>query len=162
MSWCIENGSLIAPQRIFDPNDGYYEYAAVVTNKTVSGRTLWYFMRGRGVHEKVYGELKSGFAFDCVPTQRYQANSAWQVLSVMAFNLMRGLQVQAGAQQRRPNRKRRATRRFELIHTLRYQFLNRAGLLVYPGGGSTLDVLDVGDNPTVRDRFETIHHALAA
>ena len=77
---------------LFDPNDGYFEYSAIVTNKEVTGRTLWFFMCGRGTHEKVYGELKGGFAFDRVPTQRYEANSAWQVFSIIAFNLMRALQ----------------------------------------------------------------------
>jgi hypothetical protein len=67
-----------------------------VTNKAITGRTLWFFMCGRGTHEKVYAELKNGFAFDCVPTQSYQANSAWQVLSILAFNLMRGLQASGG------------------------------------------------------------------
>jgi hypothetical protein len=47
-----------------------------VTNKTLNGPGPWAFMCGRGVHEKVYGELKSGFAFDCVLTMRYAANSA--------------------------------------------------------------------------------------
>jgi len=47
----------------------------------------------RGTHEKVYGELKSGFACDCVPTQQFEANSAWQVMRIMAFNLRRGLQT---------------------------------------------------------------------
>ena len=78
---------------LFDPSDGHYEYSAVVTNKTLSGPALWAFMCGRGVHEKVYGELKSGFAFASVPTMRYAANSAWQLLSVLAFNLMRGFQT---------------------------------------------------------------------
>ncbi len=143
---------------LFDPDNGHYEYSAVVTNKTISARTLWYFMCGRGTHEKVYGELKSGFAFDCVPTQRFAANSAWQVLSVMAFNLMRAFQARTTAPQRRPNRKRRALHRFELIHTLRYQFLNRAGLLVNPNGRATLDV---GDNGMVRERFESLSSAIA-
>lgn len=144
---------------LFDPDDGYYEYSAIVTNKAISGRTLWYFMCGRGTHEKVYGELKGGFAFDCIPTQRYEANSAWQVLSVIAFNLMRGLQSATTAQARRPNRKRRSVHRFELIHTLRYRFINRAGLLVQPNGKATLDV---GNNRMVRERFESIGQALAA
>ena len=38
----------------------------IVTNKEVTGRTLWFFIRGRGTHEKVHGGLKGGFAFDCV------------------------------------------------------------------------------------------------
>jgi hypothetical protein len=143
---------------LFDPDDGYYEYAAVVTNKVVTGRTLWFFMCGRGAHEKVYGELKSGFAFDCVPTQRYQANSAWQVLSIMAFNLIRGFQARTTAEGRHTNRKRRTLRRFEQIHTLRYRFLNRAGLLVQPNGRATLDV---GDNFMVKERFEKICRGLA-
>ena len=142
---------------LFDPDDGHYEYSAIVTNKAVTGRTLWFFMCGRGTHEKVYGELKGGFAFDCVPTQRYQANSAWQVLSTIAFNLMRALQART-AERRCTNRKRRAVRAFRTIHTLRHQFINRAGLLVQPNGRSTLDV---GNNGIVRDRFQTIEQALA-
>jgi hypothetical protein len=143
---------------LFDPDDGYYEYSAIVTNKTISGRTLWFFLCGRGTHEKVYGELKGGFAFDCVPTQRYEANSAWQVMSILAFNLMRALQSEI-TERRKSNRKRRSIRIFQTIQTLRYQFINRAGLLVKPKGRSTLDV---GSSPTVRERFQAIEQALAA
>lgn len=143
---------------LFDPDDGYYEYSAIVTNKTISGRTLWFFLCGRGTHEKVYGELKGGFAFDCVPTQRYEANSAWQVMSILAFNLMRALQT--GITERRSsNRKRRAIRLFQTIHTLRYQFINRAGLLVKPNGRATLDV---GNNAIVHERFQAVERAIAA
>ena len=143
---------------LFDPDDGYFEYSAIVTNKEVTGRTLWFFMCGRGTHEKVYGELKGGFAFDCLPTQRYHANSAWQVFSILAFNLMRAMQ--AGTTERRStNRKRRTIRPFQTIQTLRYGFINRAGLLVQPGGRQ---ILDVGNNPMVRERFKTIESALAA
>ena len=143
---------------LFDPDDGHYEYSAIVTNKAVTGRTLWFFLCGRGTHEKVYAELKNGFAFDCIPTQRYQANSAWQVLSILAFNLIRGLQA-AVTEQRTTNRKRRATRVFEAIQTLRYRLINRAGLLVQPNGRATLDV---GNNSVVRQRFEALDQALAA
>lgn len=141
---------------LFDPDDGHYEYSAIVTNKAITGRTLWFFMCGRGTHEKVYAELKNGFAFDCVPTQSYQANSAWQVLSILAFNLMRGLQASV-AERRASNRKRRTIRIFETIHTLRFRWLNRAGLMVQPNGRTTLDV---GDNETVRGRFQALEHAL--
>lgn len=143
---------------LFDPDDGHYECSAIVTNKAVTGRTLRFFLCGRGTHEKVYGELKNGFAFDCIPTQRYYANSAWQVLSVIAFNLMRGLQATT-AERRRTNFKRRTVRVFETIQTLRYRFINRAGLLVQPNGRATLDV---GDNAMVRERFQAIGQALAA
>lgn len=150
--WTAKNFQL----DLFDPSDGHYEYSAVVTNKALSGRALWYFMCGRGVHEKVYGELKTGFAFDCVPTMRYAANSAWQLLSVLAFNLMRGFQV-ATAPRRSPTRKRRTLHRFETIHTLRYLYLHRAGLVVYPDGRPTLDI---GSSVSVQRRFQHVEQQL--
>jgi hypothetical protein len=143
---------------LFDPDDGYYGYSAVVTNKTISGRTLWFFMCGRGTHEKVYAELKGGFSFDCVPTQCYESNSAWQVLSIIAFNLMRALQA-CTADRRPTNRKRRAIHVFQMIHKLRFRFINRARLLIQPNGRATLDV---GNNTMVRERFQAIERALAA
>jgi len=144
---------------LFDPADGHYEYSAVVTNKALSGPALWAFMCGRGTHEKAYAELKSGFAFDCVPTMRYAANSLWQLLSVMAFNLVRGFQVLATASHRGPTRKRRCLYRFESIHTLRYQYFHRAGVIVRPDGYS---ILDVGCSPAVRERFKRVDELLKA
>jgi len=142
---------------LFDPSDGHYEYSAVVTNKAVTGRTLWYFMCGRGAHEKAYAELKTGFAFDCVPTMRYAANSFWQLLSVLAFNLMRGFQAVTTAARRAPTRKRRSVHRFEAIQTLRYQYLQRAGLVLYPDGHPTLDV---GAAAAVKRRFRYVEQQL--
>jgi hypothetical protein len=144
---------------LFDPSNGHYEYSAVVTNKPLGGPALWAFMCGRGVHEKVYAELKRGFAFDCVPTMRYAANSAWQLLSVLAFNLMRGFQVATTAQPRGATRKRRSRFRFETIHTLRYLCLHRAGVIVRPDGYATLDV---GPTPAIADRFKRLDRLLAA
>jgi hypothetical protein len=144
---------------LFDPDDGYYEYSAVVTNKAVSARTLWHFMAARGIHEKVYGELKSGFAFGCVPSLSYAANSAWQWFSILAFNLTRGFQRATTAPRRAANRKRRSLWRFDSIHTLRYQCLHRAGLLLRPCGYPTLDV---GIAPSVRQRLHAIYRQLQA
>jgi hypothetical protein len=144
---------------LFDPSDGYYEYSAVVTNKTMGGPALWAFMCGRGSHEKAYAELKSGFAFDCVPTMRYAANSAWQLLTVLAFNLMRGFQAFTTAECRNLSPKRRCVYLFENIHTLRYQFLHRAGLITHPDGYATLDV---GCSPAVANRFRAVDQRLKA
>ena len=144
---------------LFDPSDGHYEYSAVVTNKPLGGPALWAFMAGRGIHEKVYGELKSGFAFACVPTMQYTANSAWQCLSVLAFNLSRGFQLATTARRRRPSRKRWALFVFESIHTLRALCLQRAGVVVQPQGRATLDV---GTASAVVERFERLDRLLAA
>jgi hypothetical protein len=142
---------------LFDPADGSYEYSAVVTNKSLGGPALWAFMCGRGSHEKAYAELKSGFAFDCVPTMKYAANSLWQLLSVMAFNLVRGFQALTIAEQRGTTRKRRAIYRFESIHTLRYLYLHRAGIIRHPNGYATLDV---GCSPAVAERFKRLDRLL--
>ena len=144
---------------LFDPDDGHYEYSAVTTNKTLGGAALWAFMCGRGTHEQVYGELKHGFAFGCVPTMRYAANSAWQILSVLAFNLVRGFQLATTAERRAASRKRRALFGFETIHALRYLCFGRAGVLVYPDGYATLDV---GPASAVADRFKRLDRLLKA
>ena len=96
-------------------------------------------MCGRGGHEKAYGELKSGFAFASVPSLQYAANSAWQLLSVLAFNLMRGFQVAAGSGGRPlAQRRRRPLFAFRSIDTLRYELLHRAGIVLHPDGTSDL------------------------
>ena len=51
-----------------------------------------------------------------------------------------------------------ALRAFRIIHTLRHQFINRAGLLVQPNGRWTLDV---GNNRNIGDGFQTIEQALS-
>jgi len=144
---------------LFDPNDGHYEYSAVVTNKPIGGSRALGFMCGRGVHEKVYGELKSGFAFGSVPSMRYAANGAWQCLSVLAFNLSRSFQLATTARRRPASRKRRALFVFETIHTLRALCLQRARVLVHPHGRA---ILDVGPAPAVAERFDRLDRLLAA
>lgn len=63
------------------------------------------------------------------------------------------------AERRGKNRKRRAIHLFETIQTLRYRWINRAGLLVHSNGRATLDV---GNNTMARERFEAVGQALAA
>lgn len=138
---------------LFDPSDGHFEYSAIVTNKTLSGPNLWHFLNGRGTHEKVYAELKNGFAFDTIPSSSYHANSAWQWLSVIAFNLSRSFQAATRAEPRPTNRKRTTVFRYESIFTIRHTLLHRAGLLVRPAGRLTLDL---GTNATVKRDFQSI------
>ena len=144
---------------LFDPGDGHYEHSAIATNKRIQGRTLRHFYNGRGSHEKVYGELKGGFAFGCVPSLEEPANAAWQMLSVPAFNLSRGFHAKANAPARNTNRKRRARHRFESIHTLRYMLLRRAAVLLRPRGKTTLHL---GASPAVANLFLAIQNALRA
>jgi hypothetical protein len=114
---------------LLDPDDGYYQYSAVMTSKTVSGR---HNMAARGLHEKAKGVLKSGFAFDFIPSQRLAAQSAWQWFGILTFNLTRGLQRATTATTRAAHRKRRSMSRFNSIRALRCRGRYRAGLWVRP------------------------------
>ncbi len=144
---------------LFDPDDGYFEYSAIATNKRLRGPALWRFLNGRGAHEKVLGELKNGFAFDAVPTARYDANSAWQVLSILAFNLTRSFQSACRVDRRGRSQKRRCLFRFENIHTLRFRLIGRAATLLAPAGRQTLDL---GQHSAATAEFNAVIDALQA
>jgi hypothetical protein len=144
---------------LFDPDDGHWEYSAIVTNHRLGLRALWHFMGGRGAHEKVLAELKHGYAFDTVPSRRYAANSTWQILSMLAHNLMTSFQLATGARPRARSLKRTALYVLKSIHTLRYELIARAGLLRRPGGRATLTL---AHNLPTRSLFEKIASQLPA
>lgn len=143
---------------LFDPGNGTWEYSAIATNKTIGLKALWEFMAGRGAHEKAIGELKSGYAFDTVASLNYAANSTWQILSTLAYNLIASFQIQTGAPQRKKTRKRTSHFVLKSIFTLRYEFLGRAGLLQHPNGRPTLTL---SKNLPTRHLFERIGAKLA-
>ena len=68
----------------------------------------------------------------------------------MAHNLIKSFQVATTATRRPATRKRRARYALEAIQTLRYKWINRAGVLVHPDGYATLDV---GSSPEMKNRF---------
>jgi hypothetical protein len=123
---------------LFDPDDGYYEYSAVATNLTYDPKRLWNFMAGRGAHEKAIGQLKSGLAFDTIPTHHYGANSAWQQIVVLAHNLLTNFQIETGAKKRSRSQKRTALHVLKSVQTLRFELLHRAGQILRPRGIPTL------------------------
>ena len=70
-----------------DPDDGTWEYFAVGTNLEMGVRRLWRFMAGRGLHEKIIGELKSALALECHsaptsmrPTAPRSSWSCWRTI----------------------------------------------------------------------------------
>jgi hypothetical protein len=145
---------------LFTPDDGTYEYSAVVTNKALSVAHLWHFMAGRGAQEKTIAELKGGFAFATVPTNHYGANSAWQWLSVLAHNLFRDFQIARQQERQRNTRKRTFLFRLESIRTARFEWLNTAGRLLRLATGLTLRL---PASPKIEETFdrlaETPEHA---
>jgi len=48
---------------------------------------------GRCAMEHQISELKREFAFDVIPTRHYQGNSAHQQSSLLAYNLVRNIQL---------------------------------------------------------------------
>jgi hypothetical protein len=143
---------------LFLPDDGYYEYSAVTTNKQIGAIALLHFMAGRGAQEKTLAELKDGFAFDSVPTNQYAANSTWQQLSILAMNLLRCFSMQTTASARPRTRKRTFLYVQESIKTARFTWLNVAGRLVFTNGVRSLRL---SDTLAIRDRYDGLEHALA-
>lgn len=145
---------------LFQPDDGYYEYSMVVTNKTESESTIWAFMAGRGGHEKTLAELKHNVAFGSVVTDDWDANSTWQILSALTHNLMRDFQLEVGLAHPRQNGRKRTYRyRFLSMRTLRFLTIHLPARIARPGGRTELRIAAA---PTTRLRLEQIRNAIAA
>jgi hypothetical protein len=136
---------------LFSPDDGHFEYSAVATNLSLDGKHLWHFMAGRGAHEKTLAELKQHFAFDAIPTNDRYANRAWQMLSVLALNLVRSFQIQIGAARRTATWKRTYAYVFQSLQTLRFELIHQPLRLVRPRGRLQLRFAVA---PTTRSRIE--------
>ena len=144
---------------LFSPDDGYFEYSAVATNKSLTVQRLWYFAAGRGGQEKTFAELRSQFALDVVPTKSYAANSAWQQLNVLAHNLCRSFQLDTIAETKGISRKRTCTHLLNTIRTIRFRIINKAGRLVRVSGRNALRM---ATNSSTQTLFERIELALAS
>ncbi len=144
---------------LFNPDDGYWEYSAVATNKTLQLRALYDFMNGHGIQEKVNAELKSGLAYDAIPTNSYRANTAWQKLNILAHNLLTSFQVITTAPHRAATLRRTTSFILQSARTIRVEWLNKAGRLLRPGGRP---VLRLARNEAVEELYSTIEESLAA
>jgi Transposase DDE domain group 1 len=130
----------------------------VTSNLGFTLSNLWFFMCGRGNHERTIAQLKSGLAFHTIPTMAYAANSAWQQFVALAHNLITNFQIATGAFRRKPSRKRTVLHVLQSIQTLRFILLNRAAVLVRPQGGPRLRLMN---NAETRRIYQRITAALA-
>src|SRR5947209_16995 len=144
---------------LFTPDDGHFEYYAVATNMTLGLPALFAFVCGRGAQEKTLAELKGEFALDVVPTRHYGANSAWQQLSVLAYNLIRSFQLDTLAEPKPRSRKRTYAYLIRSMRTLRFLLISRAGRLARIGGRH---VLRLSQNPAAEALYASLNHRLAA
>jgi len=144
---------------LFTPDDGHFEYYAVATNMRLGLPALFAFVCGRGAQEKTFAELKGEFALDVVPTNHYGANSAWQQLSVLAYNVARNFQLDTLAESKPRSRKRTYAYRLRSLRTLRFLLIARAGHLTRIGGRN---ILRLAQNPVTQALYTRIEHALIA
>jgi hypothetical protein len=114
-------------------------------------------MAGRGAHEKTIAQLKSGLAFQTVPTFAYAAYSAWQQLVTLTHNLLTNFQIDTGAERRRRTRKHTALPHLVTVQTLRFTLFHRAAALVRTAGRT---VLRLTNNPATQRLFTHPEHAL--
>ncbi len=136
---------------LFNPNDGYWEYSVVATNKSLELTALWRFMNGRGAQEKTIAELKTGFAYDSVVTNNETANAAWQKVTVLAHNISISMQLNSDAREKPRSAKRTTAFVIKTIATIRFQWLNRAARIVRPQGALSMRM---PDNPKVREHYD--------
>lgn len=146
--------------QLFSPNDGNYEYSAIVTEtKKWKPEKLLEFVSGRSAQEKSIGELKTHFAFDHIPTNTYQANSAYMQMSQMAYNSAISMQSSMGlSKNHKPNSKRTRKQRTMGWNTFKFLILNRAGRIHKKKG---VKVLEMTKNPATELLYENILDALS-
>ena len=142
---------------LFNPNNGVYEYSAVVTHrKQWSAEDLLLFISGRSGQENSIGQLKNDFAFDHIPTNTYQANSAFMQISQMAYNLSISMQHSMGLVKKRKQHQKH-TRLYRSMEwkTFKFLILNRAGRIGWSAGKK---VLEMTQNPAT----QTLYHKIFA
>lgn len=143
---------------LFSPNDGIYEYFVLHTNKSIRPENLVDFYNGRCAMEHQLAEIKGEFAFDVVPTRDYQANSAHQQISVLAYNLVRNFQIDTGiAGERKATASRTNIFEFESLKSIRFELIAAAGRIVNVAGSK---ILRLNQNIARQKRYHDVDQAL--
>jgi hypothetical protein len=133
------NGKQYTQLDLFKPDDGIYEYAVILTNKKLRADHLWDFYNGRSAMEHQIAEIKGEFGFDAIPTRHYQGNSAYQLISALAYNLVRNFQIDSGiAESRDRTGSRTGLFSFDSLKTLRFEWIAVAGRVVNASGAKVL------------------------
>lgn len=130
---------------LFRPNAPEYRYMVFCHNfghGEMPMEELHTFYAGRCNQEKDIGMLKSGFAFDQLPSNNHSGISLWQKLSMLAYNAVTGfaMEVVDGATRRRNAVAEKATRLFKCATwaTIRFIHLCVPGQLVNNSGRTVL------------------------
>jgi hypothetical protein len=148
---------------LFTPDDGLYEYSVLYSNKTLRPDHLWEFYNGRAAMEHQIAEIKGDFGFDVIPTRHYQGNSAHQLISTLAYNLVRNYQLDTGLAEKRPmTQTRTGLFEFQSLRTQRYEWIAAAARILNVAGCKILRLTQNSRRQEVWNRMSIRLDRLAA
>jgi len=119
---------------LFVPQQYGYDFKVIVTNKKVSFAKLLRYHNGRGSQENIFGELKTQNQMDYIPVRTLFGNQLYLCATMMAHNLIRGLQIETRMPTRGLTEKRSPLWIFQEADMIRRHFIYRAGKLTKPQG----------------------------
>ena len=119
---------------LFIPQQYGYDFKVIVTNKTVSFKKLLRFHNGRGSQENIFGELKTQNHMDYIPVRTLLGNQLYLCSTMMAHNLIRGLQMETRKPSRGLTEKRSPLWVFQESDMIRRHIIYRAGRITKPQG----------------------------
>ena len=138
---------------LFEPVEHDYQYKVIITNKALTAGRAAAFHEGRGYQEKIFSELKTSVELGYIPCRRRVANEVWLHSAVLAHNLGRELQLEAGAEKKTATKQRTAGWMFENLSTLRRNVIQRAARLTRPQGKLTLTLPNIPALTTAINRY---------
>jgi hypothetical protein len=143
---------------LFTPNDGVYEYYVLLSNKQCKPGNILEFFNGRCAMEHQIADLKGEFGFDVVPTRHYQGNGAHQQMSLLAYNLVRNMQIDTQQLNVRVKTAKRTNLwEFQSLRTIRFETINAAARILNLASGK---VLRINQNIARERNFKQITSAL--
>jgi len=151
---------------LFRPGDPEYRYMVFCHNfeqGEMPVEEMHTFYAGRCNQEKDIGQLKTGFAFDQLPSKNHSGNALWQKLSMLAYNAVTGfaMEVIDGATRRKDSVAEKATRLFKCVTwaTVRFLHLCVPGQIVNDSGRT---MLHLPESRARKADWEGFHERIAA
>jgi hypothetical protein len=151
---------------LFRPNDPQYRYMVFCHNfdhGEMPMEEMHTFYAGRCSQEKDIGQLKSGFAFDQLPSKNHSGNALWQKLAVLAYNATVGFAIEVvnGSTRRKTFVAEKANRLYKCATwaTVRFLHLCVPGRVINDTGRT---VLHLPESAARKADWDGFHKRIAA
>lgn len=135
---------------LFVPYEYGFTFKVIITNKTLRPKRVTAYHEGRGAQEGIFGELKSHCHQDYIPVRSLPGNQTYLLAGLIAYNLVRELEMQTTKPVRHTTAKRSSLWAFEKVDTLRKTLIQRAGRFTRPQGRLTLTM---SANPWIKNQL---------